>query len=134
MAALDDGELRTQASDWSGGTETISRSPGMLPKHYSPKAKLLVLSWRDEADLAQQLKQRGWPRESAHVVAHSQIPLSGGYARVAVLPHDAEAYGRALYAELHQCDQLAARLIVVETPPTEPAWAAIVDRLSRAAG
>jgi L-threonylcarbamoyladenylate synthase len=105
LAVLGEEELHAPASDWSGGTETISRSPGLLAKHYSPKAKLMVLSWRDEADLNCQLKSLGFPLEKIHVIAYGQIPLSSNFGRVAVLPHDAEAFGRALYAELHQCDQ-----------------------------
>jgi L-threonylcarbamoyladenylate synthase len=53
---------------------------------------------------------------------------------VAVIPHDAEAFARALYAELHQCDEAGAKLIVVETPPSGEEWRAITDRLTRAAG
>jgi L-threonylcarbamoyladenylate synthase len=52
---------------------------------------------------------------------------------VAVLPHDAEAFARALYAELHECDETGAALIVVEAPPARATWRAIADRLSRAA-
>ena len=43
-----------------------------------------------------------------------------------------EAVARALYAELRQCDEARAGLIVVEAPPAEPVWAAISDRLARA--
>jgi L-threonylcarbamoyladenylate synthase len=51
---------------------------------------------------------------------------------VSVIPHDAEAFARALYAELHQCDELGAELIVVEAPPETSEWRAIADRLKRA--
>jgi L-threonylcarbamoyladenylate synthase len=49
------------------------------------------------------------------------------------MPHDAEAYARAIYAELHQCDGAGADLIVVEAPPPTAEWQAIADRLRRAA-
>jgi L-threonylcarbamoyladenylate synthase len=111
---------------------TAIRSPGMLPKHYSPKARLVILSWRDQAGLSAQLQPLGFPAEKICVIARSPIPLSGHYGRVAVLPHDAAAFARALYAELHQCDESGAALIVVEAPPPHPAWRAIADRLSRA--
>jgi L-threonylcarbamoyladenylate synthase len=52
---------------------------------------------------------------------------------VSVIPHDAEAFARAIYAELHRCDEAGAELIVVEGPPDEASWAAIADRLRRAA-
>ena len=110
----------------------ILRSPGMLPKHYSPKAKLVILSWRDQAGLASQLQPLHFAAEKTCIITHSPIPLSGKLGRVSVLPHDAAAFARALYAELHQCDESGAALIIVEAPPSHPAWRAIADRLSRA--
>jgi L-threonylcarbamoyladenylate synthase len=52
---------------------------------------------------------------------------------VSVIPHDAEAFARALYGELHRCDETGAELIVVEAPPETAEWRAISDRLKRAA-
>jgi len=110
----------------------ILRSPGLLPKHYSPKAKLVILSWRDQAGLSAQLQPLQFPAEKTCVITRSQIPLTGKFARVSVLPRDAAAFARALYAELHKCDESGAALIVVEAPPSHPSWRAIADRLTRA--
>jgi L-threonylcarbamoyladenylate synthase len=68
-----------------------------------------------------------------HVVAHTRIPAGAAFGRVSVIPHDAAAFARAIYAELHQCDEAGAELIVVEAPPDAPEWRAIADRLRRAA-
>jgi L-threonylcarbamoyladenylate synthase len=107
------------------------RSPGRLKKHYSPQAKLKVLSWQDDADLRSHLEPDIAHR--THVIAHSQIPSDVGFGSVSVIPHDAEAFARALYAELHRCDEAGAELIVVEAPPPTVEWRAIADRLKRAA-
>jgi L-threonylcarbamoyladenylate synthase len=109
------------------------RSPGLLAKHYSPKARLVVLNWRDEAELRFQISNFQFPVSSCHVIAHSRVPSPEGFARVSVIPHDAEAFARAIYAELHRCDEAGAELIVVETPPDTGEWRAIADRLQRAA-
>ena len=50
-----------------------------------------------------------------------------------VLPDDAAAYGRALYATLHALDDAGASVIAVESPPDDEAWLAVADRLRRAA-
>jgi L-threonylcarbamoyladenylate synthase len=50
-----------------------------------------------------------------------------------VIPHDAEAFARAFYGELHRCDEAGAEWIVVEAPPTTPSWEGVADRLRRAA-
>jgi L-threonylcarbamoyladenylate synthase len=113
--------------------EQALRSPGLLQKHYAPKAKLVVLSWRDDADLRGQISSLKSRISNCHVIAHNRIPSAAGLGGVSVMPHDAEAFGRALYAELHRCDDAGAGLIVVETPPATTEWGAIADRLRRAA-
>ncbi|NBV24037.1 MAG: threonylcarbamoyl-AMP synthase [Proteobacteria bacterium] len=110
----------------------VLRSPGQLPKHYSPKARLLVLAWQHEVDLLRQIETLGLAPDRVWVLAYAQIPLGGGLGAVSVIPHDAEAYARALYAELHRCDDEGAACIVVEAPPDSPEWRGIADRLRRA--
>lgn len=115
------------------GSESAPRSPGLLEKHYAPKAKLLLLNWHDDVDLRSQLSTFSLQPASCHVIAHTHIPDAGDFARVSVIPHDAEAFARAIYAELHHCDAAGAELIVVEAPPEAPGWTGIADRLRRAA-
>ena len=113
--------------------QPMLRSPGLLQKHYSPKAKLVVLNWTNDEDLQRQLVTRHASRATCHVIAHTRIPAAEHFARVSVIPHDAEAFGRAIYAELHRCDAEGAGWIIVEAPPESPEWAGIADRLRRAA-
>lgn len=110
------------------------RSPGQLEKHYSPRARLVVLPWRDESELRTGLTRLGLTASTCHVIAHSTVPAETGLAGVSVIPHDAEAFARALYGELHRCDEAGAGVIVVQAPPDAPEWRAISDRLRRAAG
>ena len=114
-------------------SESALRSPGLLEKHYSPKAKLLVLNWRDEADLKFQISNLKFQIQNCFVIAHTQIPSGENFADVSVMPHDAEAFARAIYAELHRCDGAGAKIIIVEAPPETPDWSGIADRLRRAA-
>ncbi len=109
------------------------RSPGLFPRHYAPRARLLVRSWQDEAGLRRQVVRAGADPARTFVVACDRIPAPADWGGVSVVPQDAEAYARALYAELHRCDELGAQTIVVEAVPGGPAWAAVADRLRRAA-
>ncbi len=108
------------------------KSPGMLLKHYAPKAKLRIANWDDDSDLHSQIQRLQVPPERVHIIAHSKIPMRAGALRVTIIPHDAEAYARALYAELHRCDEEHAEMILVEDVPETPEWHAIRDRLQRA--
>jgi L-threonylcarbamoyladenylate synthase len=130
LAAMGGSELPTSSTD---KPDAQLRSPGLLPKHYSPKARLILLPWRDEQDLAQKISGYSVQRDKIHVIAHHAIPLRQNFGRVSVIPHDAEAFARAIYAELHQCDEAGAELIVVETLPPGEEWRGIADRLTRAA-
>jgi L-threonylcarbamoyladenylate synthase len=116
----------------SDGNRSVLRSPGQLPKHYAPKAKLVVWKWQDEADLRAQIQRLEFSVADVHLIAHTRIPLNPTLQNVSVIPHDAAAFARAIYAELHRCDEAGARLIVVEAPPETPEWNAIADRLNRA--
>jgi L-threonylcarbamoyladenylate synthase len=112
--------------------EEALRSPGLLRKHYAPRAKLVILPWRDAEDFNRQLSTTSHLPSRTHVIAHTHIPSGEGLGGVSVIPHDAEAFARAIYAELHRCDEMGAALIVVETFPDGVEWRAIADRLNRA--
>jgi L-threonylcarbamoyladenylate synthase len=109
------------------------RSPGLLKKHYSPKATLVVWNWRDDAGLQLQIQNSQFAIRNCFVIAHTKIPSVEKLGRVSVIPHDAEAFARAIYAELHCCDEAGAGTIIVEAPPDLPEWSGIADRLRRAA-
>jgi L-threonylcarbamoyladenylate synthase len=126
------GEVPTSKFRASNSGSSL-RSPGLSRKHYSPKAKLVVLRWRDDRDLRSQLSTCNLQLSSGCVIAHTQIPSGEHLARMSVVPHDAEAFARAIYAELHQCDEVGAEWIVVEAAPDLPEWSGIADRLRRAA-
>jgi L-threonylcarbamoyladenylate synthase len=129
------GALGVSASDISD----VLRSPGQLRKHYAPKARRVILAWRDEEDFKSQLvrllEERSWliPADRVFVIAHTHIPAGVDVERISVIPHDAAAFARAIYSELHLCDEAGAGLIIVEAVPHDPEWRAIADRLQRAA-
>jgi L-threonylcarbamoyladenylate synthase len=118
----------------SGAKAEVLKSPGLLPKHYAPRARLALWSWKNERELKEQIRSSGGAGSGIHVIAHTHIPSGEGLGRVSVIPHDPEAFARAIYAELHACDDAGAELIVVESLPATDEWRAIADRLNRAAG
>ena len=132
LAALADCASRIADCESNTSPHEALRSPGLLKKHYSPRAKLLILNWANDAALRAQLRAHTATLH-IHIIAHTRIPADAGFASVSVIPHDAEAFARALYAELHRCDEAGAELIIVEALPDGPEWRAIADRLQRAA-
>jgi L-threonylcarbamoyladenylate synthase len=126
------GEVSSQKSAVRSKSSKALPSPGLLKKHYAPKAKLLILSWCNDADLKSQLSTFNPQLSACFVIAHTHISAAENFAQVSVIPHDAEAFARAIYAELHRCDAAGADLIVIEAPPESPEWSGIADRLRRA--
>ncbi|MBC8243776.1 MAG: threonylcarbamoyl-AMP synthase [Verrucomicrobia bacterium] len=102
------------------------KSPGLLPRHYSPRAKLVVCG-----DLTAALGQAG---EATHVIARKSSPNAWPSERWHRLPDDPDGFARELYDTLHRCDRLGAETILVQALPSAPDWAALHDRLNRAAG
>jgi L-threonylcarbamoyladenylate synthase len=125
------GPRRVVFARGSGG-EAL-RSPGLLKKHYAPKAKLRLVSWHSGPDLARQLARLGARPEDCHLIAHARFPVLPGLAGLTLLPRDAAAFARSIYAEMHRCDAAGVRWIIVEAPPARPEWRGIADRLRRAA-
>jgi L-threonylcarbamoyladenylate synthase len=111
----------------------VLRSPGLLRKHYAPRARLVIWGWRDDRDLKSRIDDCRVRAARIHVIAHTRIPAGKGFGRVSILPHDPRAFARAIYAELHQCDEAGAELIIVEALPDTAEWSALADRLHRAA-
>lgn len=108
------------------------RSPGLLRRHYSPRARLHVTTWGSARELEEKAAGLGVPFERIHLLVYEQVPSENQFGRVAVIPRDPEAYARALYAELHRADEEGASVILVEAPPDSGAWEGIHDRLMRA--
>jgi len=108
------------------------KSPGQLRSHYAPRAKLVIWSWHDEGELRRRSEKSGVRSSAIQVIAYNCIPSGSGFGRVAVIPHDAEAFARSIYAELYRCDQTGAELIIAKQPPETDEWAAIADLLNRA--
>ncbi len=106
------------------------RASGRLKSHYAPRTPLELL---DEAPLLERIRELG----------AGEIALLATPELIAQCPErpffvieaskDLRAYGASLYENLHRLDASGAKRILVQRPNPEPAWAAIHDRLGRAA-
>ena len=102
--------------------------PGMIARHYSPRATLSIV---DSGDLEQFARSLGREKQVVGALLISQ-PIPREVKHPIQMPSAAEGYAARLYAALHQLDDAGCDRILVERPPDEPAWVAITDRLDRA--
>ena len=103
------------------------RASGRLPSHYAPNTPLKLLP----IEAIEEQLQRNDARLG--VLAIDQTPARPLAQPWQVMPADPVDYAHQLYAELRRLDQLDLARILVQQPPETAEWAAINDRLRRAA-
>ena len=76
-----------------------------------------------------------WAPTPPHIAVYSRAILRTRSDKVLHrrMPDDAAATARQLFAVLRDFDAQGVQLIWVETPPDDPAWDGVRDRLQRAA-
>jgi len=104
------------------------RVPGSLRSHYAPATPVDLLPAETIGRLCQ-----GAGASGLAVLAPRPRPAGTAVLAWREVPADPQGYGRALYAALRELDALGAARIVVESVPDGEAWAAVADRLARAA-
>lgn len=106
------------------------RVSGALDAHYAPLTPMRVVSAVQLPEVLRGLKAEG---QCVGLLACSEQPALVPPHALRRLPSDPEGYARGLYTGLRELDQAGNDLIVVEAIPDGPAWAAVADRLRRAA-
>jgi L-threonylcarbamoyladenylate synthase len=111
-------------------TASSPRAPGTLAKHYAPQTPLMVMEADLMLELATSMTRQG--QRVAVLARSARQPLLSGLTWIAA-PVDHAGYAHDLYANLRALDQAGCAAILVEQLPLDAAWAAIQDRLMRAA-
>lgn len=107
------------------------RVSGSLESHYAPMTPVCLVAPEVLAATLRDLRGQG---KRCAVLARTVSPgLSGMARRWLQAPQDPARFAHDLYDNLRQLDAAGADLIVVEAIPGLPAWAAVADRLKRAA-
>jgi L-threonylcarbamoyladenylate synthase len=110
----------------AGDDASAPRAPGRIARHYAPRTPLELI---DGERLAARLLELGNRRVA--VLAWAPLPPALEHAWEA--PATPEQYAHHLYEFLHQMDASGAERLLVQRPPREAVWAAVNDRLERAA-
>lgn len=103
-------------------------APGMLARHYAPRARVHLFPSLTDAHFHAVLLGAGQP---IGVLALAPTRLEA--AREIILPLDAAAYAQGFYAALRALDDAGVGLILIEDVPHLPQWDGVRDRLNRAA-
>ena len=96
-------------------------SPGMHPRHYSPRTPLFLV-WDGHV-----------PAKGTGAYLQFGRPPRESVGEVIVMPNNAADYATRLYSVLHALDAHGYDWIAVDTPGSGAEWEAVLDRLHRAA-
>ncbi len=111
-------------------------SPGLLARHYAPKAPAQLFTNNDWPALLQRYAQ-----QHLVVITHDATltpPTHTATLSITIirLPGEAMAYARELYTALREADAINPACIAIHKPEPvgeqAPIWSAILDRLTRA--
>lgn len=106
-------------------------SPGMMERHYAPRARLELFSPDDAAELQRRIDEASEHGAIVGVVLRQELALSAKH--VMKLPDNARQFGSLLYETLHTLDDAGCAMVFVQAPPAGSEWDAVRDRLQRAA-
>jgi len=96
-------------------------SPGLHPRHYSPRTRLLLV---ENGDV---------PQQGSGAYLQLTHPPASPVSKTVSMPNDAAEYAAKLYGVLHALDADNFDWIAIDAPPASPEWEAVLDRLRRAA-
>ena len=105
-------------------------SPGLLDRHYAPRGTVRLFAASERSLLADELARLD---ADGAIVGGMLLAEDLPGRHMLQMPSDPAGYARALYAALHQLDDLGCELIVIEEVPDAILWAGVRDRLVRAA-
>jgi L-threonylcarbamoyladenylate synthase len=115
---------------------TPRHSPGMVDRHYSPRADVWLFDADNVDELRHSLQRSADKNPDARRTAVLLLDWSlelPGQVHTVHMPGDALAYARSLYATLHTLDSEGYAIIAIQRPPQTDSWAGVTDRLTRAA-
>ena len=112
--------------------EAARPSPGMVRKHYAPRARFAVYPAERRAEMEERAGDAS--RRGERVGALLRSPMATAVAEAILMPGDPAGYARQLYAALHRLDDAGCQLIVADAVPDAPEWAGVRDRMLRAMG
>lgn len=112
--------------------EELQRSPGTRHRHYTPRARVILVEQSSPVLLAQ-LSKEHLQNGPVGFIGSSRIHIDDPKFYAINLERSAADYARSIYGALRELDRKGARVIVIEGINEDREGAAVMDRLRRAA-
>ncbi|MBM3893665.1 threonylcarbamoyl-AMP synthase [Candidatus Dependentiae bacterium] len=102
---------------------------GNMVVHYQPRTQTVLMPLMN---LQEYLLAPANSIKKIAVMHYSHLRLTAANVQYQAMPQDKAAYARAMYHVLHQLDRAGVDQILIETPPNNPVWRDVLDRLTKA--
>ena len=112
--------------------EESRRSPGTRHRHYTPRARVILVE-QPSPGLSARLSKEHLQDGAVGFIGSSRIDIDDPKFYAINLESSAADYARSIYGALRELDRKGARVIVVEGIDEDREGAAVMDRLRRAA-
>ena len=109
----------------------VIKAPGQHQLHYSPRTPIQLFNTRAELISFANKSQKTC---AALLIGELISKTEALPCAIIHLPKEATNAAAQLYASLHELDALNVQQLLVEMPPSDSEWLAILDRLTRAVG
>ncbi|MGB3069595.1 MAG: L-threonylcarbamoyladenylate synthase [Ottowia sp.] len=133
------GQLVRMDIERAAGTKVVTKeelaapdpqAPGTLLAHYAPAARVRMM---EAKELRAALDLLGADAAGIAIWSRTELRSASSRAILRRMPLDAAAVAQQLFAVLRGFDDEGVKLIWIETPPDNPEWDGVRDRLTRAA-
>ncbi len=112
--------------------EELSRSPGTRHRHYSPRARVVLIE-QSSPGAIERMCRKYLESGTVGFLGHTRLKIDDARFSSIVLRNDAGEYARSIYRALRELDEKRLDVIVVEAISESGEGAAVMDRLRRAA-
>jgi L-threonylcarbamoyladenylate synthase len=120
------GPVEVKASD-----ELLRRSPGTRHRHYSPRARVILIK-HGSADFIRKVCKHYLEKSAVGFIGHTLVAIDEPDFYPIRLKHDAGDYAYSIYAALRELDEKVSSVIIIEGISDGGEGAAVMDRLRRA--
>lgn len=121
-------------SIWQENAETheTTLASGTYARHYAPQTPSQLIHVGDFEEALWEESRRADGKAIGVLAFHAQPDSLEGTLIWKEAPESAEEYAHHLYATLRELDEAGCSTILIERPPLQKEWLAILDRLTRA--
>ena len=112
--------------------DELKRSPGTRYRHYSPRARVILLEGYAKEDI-EKICRESSEQSATGLISHTPVTINDSQFASVLLSDNAEDYARNIYSALRDLDAKNLGIIFVEAISEAGEGAAVMERIRRAA-